>query len=103
VLLSNTYTATFAANGAYLGSTASTPAVELGNGLSLVHSVRTHNSHGVSGTLTRSGKVYALITTRTQRGRLSLRLKTEHQLGAGHYTLTMHVAGRELRRTLSIK
>jgi DNA-binding beta-propeller fold protein YncE len=103
VLLSNTYTATFAANGPYLGSTARTPAVELGNGLASLASVRVHGTARVWGTLTRAGNVYALITTRTQRGHVSLKLKTERRLRAGRYVLTTHLGGRVVRRTVSIR
>jgi DNA-binding beta-propeller fold protein YncE len=103
VLLNNSYTATFPPSGSYLGSTASTPAFEVGNGLVLLFGSRAHISRQLLGTLTRAGKVYGWITSRTRRGRLSLRFKAERQLRAGHYVLAMHVAGREIRRTLSIK
>jgi DNA-binding beta-propeller fold protein YncE len=102
VLLSNSYTATFAANGAYLGSTASTPAVELGNGLASIASANAH-AQRVSGTLTRDGKVYAIITSRSRRGHVSLGVKAGRQLRAGRYTLTTRIGGHLVRRTVSVR
>jgi DNA-binding beta-propeller fold protein YncE len=101
VLLSNSYTATF--NGYFLWerATTSTPAIELGNGLRPVFSVR--DTHGVVGILTRNGTLYALITARTRHGRLSLRIRRERRLRAGRYTLKLTAggSGRTTTRTIA--
>lgn len=101
VLLANGYSAMFSANGGYLGSSASTPAIELGTGLASQASAA-RRAVRVSGTLTRAGQLYATITSRTRDLHTAITLEPRRALHGGRYVLTLQIAGQRTRRTISI-
>jgi hypothetical protein len=103
VLLANGYTATSMGDASHLGSTAGTPAIEVGNGLALLAHAGADHATLVWGTLTRAGRVYATLTSRTRHGTTSVRLKLQRRLSTGRYLLTIHTLGGEhLQRTITI-
>jgi hypothetical protein len=100
VLISNSYTASFAGDGGYLPSSATTPAIELGAVGSAASAGRTKIGI-VRAVLSGAGVRYLLITrhreTRAALGRL-------RRLEAGRYTLTVTLTdGRVLRRALTLR
>jgi hypothetical protein len=106
VLLAGGYTASFAGANGFLPSTATTPAIELGNGLlRLARSTTRRDTTSVHGTLTRGGVVYATVTSRTEHRVTGLVLKPVRRLRAGRFTLSLTVTGSNLRirRTITLK
>jgi hypothetical protein len=105
VLLAGGYRASFAGEGDYLPSGASTPAIELGSGLAAAAARAAHRkAASVSGTLTRGRQVYATVTTRARHGHASVRLEPHRRLRAGRYLLSLRIAGGEqIRRTISVR
>ena len=105
VLLTGGYTASFAGDGDYLPSTASTPAIELGTLTALAHlaSDATTSRDGIEitrGTLTRRGVNYGTVTGGTRDGVVVLRLHPEPGLAAGQYTITVSVTGHGVHRRI---
>ena len=104
VLFANRYSASFAGDAGHLGSTAATPAIVLGSGLShrATLSTRRHLSI-VRGRLTRGGSQYAVIVSRGSHGVTRLNVKPHRRIQPGRYTLTLKLSGgTEVRRTITL-
>lgn len=107
VLAAGGYTATYAGNADYAGSTAATPAIEFGpHAPALTAAAAHHAGIGVRGRLTSRGRVYATVSGQARGGNGPLRLRSLGHLHAGRYTLILTlVTGHSratIRRTLTL-
>lgn len=104
VVLSAYYTASFAGDGDFLGSTGSTFTLELFGDEPFV---RTHSAAITGGTVTRAGEAYVRISSARQHdGTPKLSVHRLRPLTAGRYVLTLKLSGRterQVKKTITLK
>ena len=104
VLLAGGYSATFSGDASYLSSSATTPWIALGSGLSGAARVGAHRHILIiGGTLTRGRLRYAVLTTQRRHGVAALKLRQLRRIRPGRYTLTLKLSGgTRVRRRITL-
>ena len=104
VLLAGGYSATFTGDTSYLASSATTPWIALGSGLSGAARVGAHRHPAIiGGTLTKGRVLYAVLISQRRHGITGPRLQQRRRIRPGRYTLTLKLSGgARVRRIVTL-
>ena len=105
VLLAGGYSATFSGDASYQSSSATTPWIALGSGLSGAARVGARRHHLIiGGTLTRGRVRYAVLVRKRRHGITGLSLRQRRRIRPGRYILTLNLSGgARARRIITLR